>query len=68
MITPLLEEFVIQTPYSRWSALLLLSLCALWFAVAPQSLLAQSPGATLTGIITDAKGGVLQSATVSVKK
>jgi hypothetical protein len=58
---------VIQTPCHRWSASLLLSLCALLFSVAPQQLLSQAPSTTLTGTITDAKGGVLQSATVSVK-
>jgi iron complex outermembrane recepter protein len=58
---------VIQTTYYRWSALLLLSLCALFLSAIPQSLRAQSSGITLTGTVTDSKGGVLQSATINVK-
>ena len=57
---------MIQTAFYRWSISLLLSLCAILASAPPQSLYAQSSGITLTGTITDTKGGVLQSATVNV--
>ena len=55
-----------QTTLYRWSVALLFGLCSLLIA-APQSLLAQSTGAAITGTVTDAKGGILQTATISVK-
>jgi iron complex outermembrane receptor protein len=58
---------VIQTTYSRWSTALLFGLCAFFLSATLQSLRAQSAGVTITGTVTDAKGGVLPSATVSVK-
>jgi iron complex outermembrane receptor protein len=42
-------------------------MCALLFSAFPQSLHAQSTTAAVTGIVTDAKGGVLQKATITVK-
>ena len=54
-----------QTTIQRWSAALLLSLCAFFFTAVP--VLAQSAAANLTGAVTDAKGGVLPGATISVK-
>jgi iron complex outermembrane receptor protein len=59
---------VTQTTYYRWGTALLFSVCALFLFVAPQSLRAQSAATTtLTGTVTDAIGGVLQSATVNTK-
>jgi iron complex outermembrane receptor protein len=58
---------VTQTTLYRWSIALLLSLCSFLVSAAPQSLQAQSTGATVTGTITDIRGDVLQSATVSVR-
>ena len=51
----------------RWSVVLLLSLCSFLHSAAPQSAQAQSADTTVTGTITDGKGGVLQNATISVK-
>src|ERR1700733_1918371 len=42
-------------------------MCALFLSIAPPSLRAQSAATTLTGTVTDSKGGVLQSATVNAK-
>ena len=56
-----------QTALFRSSTALLFSLCSLLLSAAPQSVHAQSVGDTITGTITDGKGGVLQSATVAVK-
>ena len=56
-----------QTTLYRWSVALLLSLCSFLLSAAPQSVHAQSTGATVTGTVTDGKGGVLQSATINVK-
>jgi hypothetical protein len=67
LIATLPEEFVIRTTLYRWSAALLLSLCSLLLSAASQSLRAQSASAIFTGTITDAKGGVLQNATIMVK-
>ncbi len=58
---------MIQNIVYRSSLRLLLSLCALLCMAAPQALCAQSPTATLSGTITDAIGGVLQTSTVNVK-
>jgi iron complex outermembrane receptor protein len=58
---------VTHTTYYRWGTALLFSVCALLLSIAPQSLRAQSAATTLTGTVTDAKGGVLQSATVNAK-
>jgi predicted phage tail protein len=58
---------VTQTTLYRWSIALLFSLCSLLLSVAPQSVHAQSATANVSGIITDAKGGVLQNATISIK-
>jgi iron complex outermembrane receptor protein len=59
---------VTKTTLYRWSVALLLSFCSVLISAAPQSVYAQSAGATvITGTITDGRGGVLQSATVSVK-
>ena len=55
-----------QTTLYRWSVALLFGLCSL-LLTPPQSLLAQSTGAAITGTVTDAKGGILQTATISVK-
>ncbi len=56
-----------QTTLYRWSVALLLGLCALLLSAAPQSVHAQSVSTTVTGTVTDGKGGVLQNATISVK-
>ena len=56
-----------KTTLYRWSVALLLSVCSLLLSAASQSVHAQSVGATVTGTITDAKGAVLQNATISVK-
>jgi iron complex outermembrane receptor protein len=45
----------------------LFALCSFLFSAAPQSLHAQSASATVTGAVTDGKGGALQNATVNVK-
>jgi iron complex outermembrane recepter protein len=58
---------VTQTTLHRWSIALLLSLCSLLLSAAPQSVHAQSATVNVSGIITDAKGGVLQNATISIK-
>jgi iron complex outermembrane receptor protein len=58
---------VIRTILYRWSAVLLFSICALLISAFPQSLHAQSTTAALTGMVTDAQGGVLQKATVTAK-
>ncbi|WP_263360057.1 TonB-dependent receptor [Acidicapsa ligni] len=57
-----------RTKLYRWSAPLLLSICALLFSIVPVSLHAQSSDASLAGTVTDAKGGALPNATVNVKK
>src|SRR5258708_23480182 len=67
LIETLPEEFVTQTTLQRWSVALLLSLCSFLLSAAPQSVHAQSTGTTVTGTVTDGKGGVLQSATINVK-
>jgi iron complex outermembrane receptor protein len=67
MIATLPEEFVTKTTLYRWSVALLLSLCSFLLSAAPQSVYAQSSDSTVTGTVTDGKGGVLQSATVGVK-
>jgi iron complex outermembrane recepter protein len=67
LIATLPEEFVTKTTLYRWSVALLLSLCSLLLSAAPQSVHAQSTGATVTGTVTDGKGGVLQSATINIK-
>ena len=56
-----------KTTLYRWSVALLLSLCSLFLSAAPQSVQAQSADATVAGTITDIRGDVLQSATISVK-
>ena len=56
-----------QTTLYRWSIALLLSLCSLLLSAAPQSVHAQSATVNVSGIITDAKGGVLQNTTISIK-
>jgi hypothetical protein len=61
------DEFVTQTTLYRWSIALLLGICSLLLSAAPQSTHAQSAAANVSGIITDAKGGVLQNATISIK-
>jgi iron complex outermembrane recepter protein len=61
------EEFVTHTTLYRWSVALLLSLCSVLISAAPQSVYAQTASTTITGTVTDGKGGVLQSATVSLK-
>jgi iron complex outermembrane receptor protein len=58
---------VTLTSIHRWSTALLLSLCTVLLFTAPQSLLAQSTGSTLAGTITDAKGGLLPNATITIK-
>jgi len=58
---------VIEKTVFRCSIALPLSLFAFLLFAVPQTLRAQSAGATVTGTITDVKGGVLQSATVNVK-
>jgi hypothetical protein len=58
---------VTKTTLHRWSVTLLLSLCSFLLSAAPQSVQAQSTGATITGAVTDVRGDALQSATVSVK-
>jgi iron complex outermembrane receptor protein len=67
LIATLPEELVIQTTLYRWSVALLLSLCSLLLSAAPQSAHAQSNGATVSGTVTDSKGGILQTATIGVK-
>ena len=57
---------MIQTTLSRW-IVALLSVCSLLLSASPQSLHAQSVGVSVTGTVTDGKGGVLQTATVNVK-
>jgi hypothetical protein len=51
----------------RPSIKILLTLCVLIFIAAPHLSHAQQAGATLSGTVTDAIGGVLQSATINVK-
>jgi iron complex outermembrane receptor protein len=51
----------------RSSIKILLTLCVLIFIAAPHLSHAQQAGATLSGTVTDAIGGVLQSATINVK-
>jgi iron complex outermembrane receptor protein len=58
---------VTHTTLYRWSVALLLSLCALLLSAAPQSAHAQSTAVTITGTVTDSKGGVLQNAVISVR-
>jgi hypothetical protein len=58
---------VTQITLYRWSIALLLGTCSLLLSAAPQSIHAQSAAANVSGIITDAKGGVLQNATISIK-
>jgi iron complex outermembrane recepter protein len=58
---------VIHKTLSRWTCALLLGICALLLTLVPQSLYAQAAGISLTGTVTDAKGGALQSAIVNVK-
>ena len=67
LIATLPEEFVTHTKLYRWSVALLLSLCSLLLSAVPQSVHAQSTGATVTGTVTDGRGGVLQNATINVK-
>jgi iron complex outermembrane receptor protein len=62
-----LEEFVTHTALYRWSLALLLSLSSVLISAAPRSAYAQSASATITGTVTDGKGGILLSASVSVK-
>jgi iron complex outermembrane receptor protein len=57
---------VIQNIY-RSSIRRLLTLCVLIFIAAPHLAQAQQSGATLSGTVTDAIGGVLQSATIDAK-
>ncbi len=56
-----------QTALYRWSIALVFVVCSFLFSAAPQSLHAQSANATVTGTVTDGKGGALQNATVNVK-
>ena len=56
-----------QTALYRWSITLLFAVCSFLFSAVPQSLHAQSASTTVTGTVTDGKGGVLQNATVNVK-
>ena len=56
-----------KTTLYRWSVALLLSLCSFLLSAAPQAIHAQSTGVTVTGTVTDGKGGVLQNATISIK-
>ena len=56
-----------HTTLYRWSVALLLSLCSVLISAAPQSVYAQTASTTITGTVTDGKGGVLQSATVNIK-
>jgi iron complex outermembrane recepter protein len=58
---------VTQTTISRWTVALLFSVCAFFLSASPRSLHAQLGGATLAGTVTDTKGGVLQTATITVK-
>jgi iron complex outermembrane receptor protein len=67
LIANLPEEFVTKPTLYRWSVALLLSLCSFLLSAAPQSVQAQSTGATVTGNVTDVRGDALQSATVSVR-
>ncbi len=55
------------TTLYRWSVALLLSLCSPLILAAPQSVQAQSTDAAVTGIVTDVRGDVLQSATINIK-
>jgi iron complex outermembrane receptor protein len=61
-----LEELVIHN-ICRSSVRRLFTLCILFFAAVPQLAHAQQAGVTLSGTVTDAVGGVLQNATISVK-
>ena len=56
-----------QTALYRWSITLLFAVCSFLFSAVPQSLHAQTASTTVTGTVTDGKGGVLQNATVNVK-
>ena len=56
-----------QSALYRWSITLLFAVCSFLFSAVPQSLHAQSASTTVTGTVTDGKGGVLQNATVNVK-
>ena len=58
---------MIQATLSRWTFALLFSLCALFLSASPQSMQAQQSGATVTGAVTDGKGGILQTATITIK-
>jgi iron complex outermembrane recepter protein len=58
---------VTQTAFSRWSMAFLFAVCFFIFSATSQSSHAQSVGATITGTVTDGKGGVLQNASVHVK-
>ena len=56
-----------RTTLYRLNIVLIFSICVLLLTLASPSSLAQSAGTTLTGTVTDVKGGALQNATVNVK-
>jgi iron complex outermembrane receptor protein len=58
---------VIQITFCRWYTALMICLCALLLCTSPLAVQGQSTGTAIVGTVTDAKGGVLQSATVNVK-
>jgi len=58
---------VIRTTFYRLNRVLIFSICVLLLSLASLSSYAQSTGTTLTGTVTDVKGGALQNATVNVK-
>ena len=58
---------MIRTTYYRLNRVLIFSLCVLLLTLASLSSYAQSTGTTLTGTVTDVKGGALQNATVNLK-
>jgi iron complex outermembrane receptor protein len=67
LIELLQEAFVIRTTLYRLNRALTFGICVLLLTFASLSSYAQSAGATLTGTVTDVKGGALQNATVNVK-
>jgi iron complex outermembrane receptor protein len=59
---------VFRNALYRFNSVLILGLCAIVFSLVSISSWAQSASVNFTGTVTDAKGNVIQSATVNVKK
>jgi iron complex outermembrane recepter protein len=67
LIELLQEDFVTRTTFYHLNFALIFGLYAVLLFLAPRTSYAQSAGVTVTGTVTDAKGGALQGAAVNVK-